>query len=192
MTVWLTSDQHFGHARILEYSGRPFSSVDEMDEAIVARHNEIVRPDDEVYHLGDLSLDERVALRVAPRLHGRKFLIAGNHDACHFCHRRGQSRVRKYVEAGFEWVRMTSSLDGFLMCHLPYRGDTVTAARPNGEERYPEWRPNDEGKWLLHGHVHEAWRQRGRMINVGVDVWNYAPVTLDELKLIRDRGEPAW
>jgi calcineurin-like phosphoesterase family protein len=58
-----------------------------------------------------------------------------------------------------------------LACHFPYRGDS------HDQDRYVEHRPVDEGAWLLHGHVHERWRVLDRMINVGVDVWDYRPVS---------------
>ncbi len=57
-----------------------------------------------------------------------------------------------------------------LACHVPYRGDS------HDHDRFVERRPVDQGAWLLHGHVHERWRQRGRMINVGVDVCACGPV----------------
>jgi calcineurin-like phosphoesterase family protein len=45
------------------------------------------------------------------------------------------------------------------------------------DQRYSQFRPIDKGQWLLHGHVHEKWLHRKRMINVGVDVWNFTPVS---------------
>lgn len=56
-------------------------------------------------------------------------------------------------------------------------------------DRYREERPADEGRWLLHGHVHERWRQRGRQINVGVDVWDYAPVSLEAIEGVIRAGK---
>jgi calcineurin-like phosphoesterase family protein len=56
------------------------------------------------------------------------------------------------------------------LSHLPYEGDS------HGEDRFVPWRPRDEGGWIVHGHVHTAWRHRGRMINVGVDAWGCSPV----------------
>ena len=55
MTVWFTADTHFGHGGALGRFKRPFRSVDEMDEALVARWNERVRHTDEVWHLGDFA-----------------------------------------------------------------------------------------------------------------------------------------
>ena len=77
------------------------------------------------------------------------------------------------------------------LCHFPYEGDS-------GErDRYVEERPVDDGRWLLHGHVHETWRQRGRMINVGVDAWAGRPVSEQRLvELIQsgatDRDPLEW
>jgi calcineurin-like phosphoesterase family protein len=70
--------------------------------------------------------------------------------------------------------------DHVLMCHLPYEGDHV------GDERYARFRLRDEGLWLLHGHVHDAWKVRGCQINVGVDVWGWRPVNLEEIHKIID------
>jgi calcineurin-like phosphoesterase family protein len=61
------------------------------------------------------------------------------------------------------------------MTHFPYEGDSQE------RDRYSQARPRDEGDWLLHGHVHEAWRQRGRQINVGIDAWGGRPVSIDEI-----------
>src|ERR1017187_8378616 len=56
MATWFTADQHFGHKRIIELSGRPFGSVEEMNEAVVDRWNAVVAPDDLVWVLGDFAL----------------------------------------------------------------------------------------------------------------------------------------
>ena len=58
-----------------------------------------------------------------------------------------------------------------LLCHFPYRGDSQE------HDRFPDARPIDKGEWLLHGHVHDRWSQNGRMINVGVDANDFAPVS---------------
>ncbi len=185
MATFFTSDQHYGHANVIAYSQRPFADAAHMTEELVARFNAVVTADDDVWHLGDFSLDERLVARVLPRLHGRHHLVSGNHDTCHPCHRRGTSRVARYVEAGFTDVVPAAELDlpgvGIVeLNHMPYVGDHTD------RDRYVEHRPPDRGRWLLHGHVHELWRVRGRMINVGVDQWDYAPVRAERLaELIR-------
>jgi calcineurin-like phosphoesterase family protein len=78
-----------------------------------------------------------------------------------------------HVSVGNRWV---------LACHFPYRGDS------HDHDRFVEQRPVDQDAWLLHGHVHERWRQRGRMINVGVDAWQCAPVDQSTLVTVIDNG----
>jgi calcineurin-like phosphoesterase family protein len=69
-----------------------------------------------------------------------------------------------------------------LLCHFPYEGDS------QDRDRHLEHRPLDRGGWLLHGHVHDRWRQRGRMINVGVDVHGYRPVAEDAVAALMAGG----
>lgn len=70
--VFFSSDTHYDHSNILEYSGRPYSSVEEMNEALVENWNAVVRKGDVVYHLGDFALGtvER-ATEFAGRLNGK-------------------------------------------------------------------------------------------------------------------------
>jgi calcineurin-like phosphoesterase family protein len=189
MTTWFTSDLHFGHANIIEYSGRPFADVEAMNEALVDRWNDTVSDDDTVWVLGDVALG-RIAesLGCVGRLNGRKLLLAGNHDRCwsELGH-RAEGWTERYLEAGFAeihqgqvWIELGERR--VPACHFPYRGDS------HDEDRYVEERPTDTGDWLLHGHVHERWRQRGRMINVGVDAWNYRPVSEFELATLIASG----
>jgi calcineurin-like phosphoesterase family protein len=66
------------------------------------------------------------------------------------------------------------------LCHYPYQGDS------HSDDRFTSMRPVDNGDWLLHGHVHDEWKINGRMINVGVDVWDFTPVSLDEIEALVD------
>lgn len=188
MATWLTSDQHFGHRNVIAYCKRPFADLDEMHRELVARHNAVVRDDDIVWHLGDFSLDDRMVRKFLPLLRGRHHLVPGNHDKCHPMHKRHEAAQRKYLRDGFRIVVERGVLpeQGFEMCHLPYAGDD---GDHGPEARYPEWRPKDIGWWLLCGHVHEAWKARGRMLNVGVDQWGFAPVNLETLCELRDEIE---
>lgn len=74
MTVFLISDTHFGHANIIKYAGRPFDSVEEMNEAMVDNWNSVVKQGDKVYHLGDVTMNSK-SLDILSRLNGRKVLI---------------------------------------------------------------------------------------------------------------------
>ena len=85
--VFLVSDTHFGHAGVCRFTHpddpevklRPWDDPDEMDEALIRNWNERVRPNDKVYHLGDVVINRR-ALKTLARLNGDKVLIRGNHD----------------------------------------------------------------------------------------------------------------
>jgi calcineurin-like phosphoesterase family protein len=192
--TFFSSDHHFSHANAIKYDSRPFQTVDEMNEEMVRRWNVVVGPEDTVIYLGDFSLS-KAALCFLPRLNGEKHLIAGNHDACHPAHAKKPHRVERftqlYLDSGFKSVALEDEIQLGLhrvkLHHMPYSGDHT-----NVGERYPEWRPKDDGQWLLHGHVHGLWKRKGRMINVGVVHWAYAPVSSEEiLELMKqpEKGE---
>ena len=83
MTVYFTSDQHFGHAAARGFYGRPFASTADMDDQMIAHWNSVVNPIDELWHLGDFAVrqpPERIS-DLLERLHGHKHLVAGNNDS---------------------------------------------------------------------------------------------------------------
>lgn len=195
---WFTSDQHFGHANIIRYSRRPYldvagePDVHAMNANVIARHNTIVAPDDEVWWLGDAVMgDKRANLACVRECVGEKIFITGNHD----------KNFRKTGDAPhIVWDEIYAELGGFydvihgtvscmlgnntevLVSHFPYSGDSREG------ERYREHRPHDNGGWLLHGHVHEKWRQRGHQINVGVDAWGGYPVSEEQIIELIETG----
>jgi calcineurin-like phosphoesterase family protein len=187
MNRWFTSDQHFDHANIIRYCGRPFDSPEEMNSEIIARWNSVVADDDEVYILGDFAMghkDESVSY--AAKLNGTKYLIPGNHDGV--WEGNGDKRVQRwtplYESAGFivappGLCEKLSDGTTVMMSHFPYHDIERHADRFDGD-----WNPIDDGKtWLIHGHVHQAWRvdRPRRQINVGVDMWDFYPVHEDTI-----------
>lgn len=187
MSIFFTSDQHWFHKNVIRYSGRPFASTIEMNEAMIERWNNVVKEKDIVYHLGDITLSSSIA-ELSKGLNGIKILVPGNHDKVHSIHagngEKYENRVKKY--AGWGWhvvpeVYEEPMLGGLhiKMCHLPYKSSNI-------EERFHDIRPTrgDEDV-LLCGHVHEKWKIRkcaeGLCVNVGVDQWDYTPVSLDTL-----------
>ena len=179
---FFTSDLHIGHVNIIGYCDRPYFSAQQMDRDLVVRWNNVVGPGDEVIVVGDLALGKLdLSLERARDLNGCKRLIPGNHDAC-WAGRKGRAARSRYEDAGFEvldeWVRMElpgprgpRSNHAVEVCHFPWAGDSYDG------DRFDTWRPTDHGQWLIHGHVHDRWRQRGRLINVGVDAWGGLPVS---------------
>lgn len=187
--LYFSSDHHFYHSNIIEYCNRPFKSIEEMNETLIANWNEVVKPDDEIYYLGDFSLAMRPVELFTKRLNGKKYLVPGNHDRCHsFNHKKEEKKaewVKKYEDLGWDVLPeqlvlvtdpiYTGTTHTFALCHHPYRhGD----AR---EDIFEKWLPKDEGNWLLCGHVHQKWKKLDNMINVGVDVWDYKPVSINEI-----------
>ena len=176
MARFFSSDHHFGHANVIKYCSRPYASVEAMDKDLIKKWNDTVGTDDEVWYLGDFAMGKK-ALPVVKQLNGIKFLISGNHDTCFPGHKKWLKEENVYKDAGFKYVFSTPQetlIGGFqvLMWHFPYLyGD-------EGEDiRYKEWRLEDKGKILLHGHIHEKWLKRRKEINVGIDVWEGLPVS---------------
>ena len=113
--VFLTSDTHFGHAgvcRFTEADGvtkiRPWTDPDEMDEEMIKRWNATVRPNDKVYHLGDVVIN-RKSLKTLSRLNGDKVLIRGNHDIFR------DDEYRLY----FRELRAYHVMNGMILSHIP-------------------------------------------------------------------------
>lgn len=79
--VWLISDNHFNHQKIIEYCNRPFKTVEQMNEEMIKKWNSAVKEDDKIYHLGDFGFGSKEQIaNIVSKLNGRIFLILGNHD----------------------------------------------------------------------------------------------------------------
>lgn len=185
--VAASADHHFGHRRMPELSRRPYPLLDAMNRDFIRRHNAVVGPNDWFFALGDMCMgDFDASLACAAELNGQKFIVPGDHERISSIMARKKSAAyidrfrRRYEEAGFTVLPeegITIDIGGvrFAMSHWPYTGDHTE------HDRHVELRPADEGLPLLHGHVHNEWRIRGRMFNVGVDVNNFTPVTEEQI-----------
>lgn len=178
---FVTSDTHFSHARIIELADRPFTSVDEMDTELIRRWNETVAPDDIVLHLGDLALGPIAeSLPLTAQLHGRRFIVPGNHDRVSPATQTNRAIERftpLYEAAGWsvlpEVVSGMRAESSLLASHYPYSGDT------QDEDRHPAHRPVDRGLPLLHGHTHDRENgPAGHQFHVGVDAFGFAPIPM--------------
>jgi calcineurin-like phosphoesterase family protein len=187
---WWTSDLHLGHANIIGYCDRPFPDVDAMDAGLIERWNQTVGDHDDVWVLGDFALSDLVGrLPLVKVLRGRKILVPGNHDLCWAGRSKDVDRwTEEYLEAGFDAIvngptEATIGTRTVVVDHFPYHGDSK-----EGPERFADRRPIDRGEWILHGHVHDRWRQSGRQINVGVDAWGGHPIRDDDLAALMTAG----
>ena len=162
---WVWSDQHVGHARIIEYSNRPFESLEEMDAAFFANWEAAVGDDDTVVFVGDLAvsnrgLNEETFRRVQELPGARKILVVGNHDVTA---RGGDLRVK-----GFDTMYAMMFAQGdppLVLTHVPLREVL-------------------EGWVNVHGHTHGTPSGRTPHINVSVEHLDYRPVRLARLRAL--------
>jgi calcineurin-like phosphoesterase family protein len=168
MRVFVTADTHFSHAGICKFLNddgsklRPWDDPAEMDEEMVKRWNETVRPIDKVYHLGDVVINRR-ALPLLNRLNGDKVLIRGNHDIF---------KLNDYLKY-FRDVRSYHVFDRLIFSHIPIH-------------------PESKGRFIgnVHGHTHvrslkDPWYQC-----VCVEQTDYRPIAVEEiLKRVKVIGD---
>jgi len=167
VTLFFTSDTHFGHGGALGLYRRPFASVAAMNAALVDRWNAAVGPADEVWHLGDFAIrqPEAVVAELLGRLNGKKHLLVGNNDPPGTTGDPRWASVQPYAEITLDGVFL-------VLCHYPFR----------------RWRGMEKGALDLHGHCHGRLAPQPRQIDVGVDVWDFRPVTLAQI--LARRGRP--
>ncbi len=160
MVDFFTADTHFGHSGIIRLAERPFRSVDEMDAALIAAWNARVGPDDRVFHLGDFCFKgSKRAAAVLERLQGRIVFLRGNHDTDNTAMLERWESVHDLLEVKAGGVRVT-------LCHYPLL----------------EWPGAWRGDVHLHGHTHGRVPPNRQRCDVGVDVWGFQPVTLEEIR----------
>ncbi|MBI2675854.1 MAG: metallophosphoesterase family protein [Candidatus Aenigmarchaeota archaeon] len=169
--IWFTGDTHFGHKNILAYANRPFSSVEEMDEAIIINWNSRVEPQDNVYHLGDVGLCHPDRLRVVlERLNGRIYLIRGNHEkSAEACNERFEW-IRDYYELKVDDGEAHRGKQLVVLFHYPMR----------------EWKASHYGAYHLYGHSHGNLQDDSALLSfdIGVDCHHFRPVSYDEVKAV--------
>lgn len=161
-TIWFTSDTHFGHANIIKYDRRPFASIEEHDEALIANWNAVVGRGDLVYHLGDVAWykDTNPVDVLLAHLHGTKILVTGNHD-------------RGMVEKSKHWAKVTPYLE------ITQRGKKIVLFH----YRMTVWNASHHGSWALHGHSHGTLpvNLNAKTMDVGTMIHGYRPINLDEV-----------
>lgn len=193
MTTLWTSDTHFGHVNIIEYCKRPFGGVDHMTTELTRRWNSVVKDSDTVYHLGDFALGPKWKWAdYRKELNGQIIFVVGNHDLLDphkFATPTPHPQFLDMLAPGDTWeTDAVMPLDGvsglLLMSHVP-----PTHVYNDGRTMMKEITHSDtlwagpENDVLLCGHIHDAWRENKehRIINVGVDVWDYTPQPLETL-----------
>lgn len=175
--IYFTSDTHFGHSKVIEYCDRPFKDVYEMNEKLIENWNSVVKPNDIVFHLGDLFFGgDKVFESFIHRLNGKKYLCLGNHDFKNF-----KEKYYQYFEDVNEQYYIKIDEQYIYLNHFPFLtyGGIL-------------W---DQPAWQLFGHIHsknnissEDNRVMKTLLpiqyDVGVDNNNYTPISYKDVKNI--------
>lgn len=156
--IFFTSDYHLSHANIIKYSNRPYSTVEEMDEAIIANHNATVKPNDTVYFLGDFCFGD--ASKHLKRLNGHIIFITGSHDGP-----LRNAGVRLY---DMYHIKRCESNPDIVLCHTAMR----------------IWNKSHYGAWHLFGHSHGHLKTYNLSFDVGIDaVTTRKPMSIEEIEI---------
>jgi calcineurin-like phosphoesterase family protein len=165
--IFLASDHHLSHMGMITFTRddgsklRDFSSIEEHDSYIISKHNSVVRPNDKIYFLGDVTFKPS-NLDMLSQMHGEKILIKGNHD---------DLKLSQYIPY-FKDIRSYHFLDKFILSHIPIHPDSLS-----------KWAAN------IHGHLHYKRVQLNNEIddryqNISMECLDdYTPISLEEMKL---------
>lgn len=175
--ILFTSDTHFFHKNVIQYSNRPFSSVEEMHDLFIARWNSVVTPKDLVYHLGDFILSNRIEHieEILSRLNGKIFLVEGNHDVS-FVKKLKQNKIKKHL------ADKIVGIEPYITKKFNYRKESYYTVMMH----YPIeiWDRKHYDSLCLHGHCHDrnpTMNDNLLRYNVGVDLNEYTPITFTQI-----------
>jgi calcineurin-like phosphoesterase family protein len=196
MNLFATADEHYFHKNIIKYDGRPFTSMEEMHDALISNHNSIVTKRDLTIHVGDFSFaDKDETEKIIKRLNGQHIFVRGSHD---YWMKKDPS-YREIFEKKF-------NKEHLVFCHYAMK----------------IWPRSHYGSWLIHGHSHgdlnidyqeveiainwimrridnmnqehakrfdliKDWCSLGKSLDVGVKCWNYYPVSFEQIKEEMDK-----
>ena len=167
--TFFTADEHYLNNGIIHYCNRPFETTKEMTQALIHKHNQTVPKDGNVWHIGDFTLQgphkaDYIRRNILEQLNGQHHLVLGNHD---------------------EWKVQSYLKDAFLTVHSAfwfyYEGMSFYLGHDPSMYTVLE---NIPDAYLLCGHVHNLFthkKKKKRVINVGVDVCDYSPVSLSTI-----------
>lgn len=178
--IWFSSDSHFYHRGILEYSKRPFSSVEEMNDTIISRWNECIAPNDTFYFLGDwafsLNGDPKKVVEIRRRIRCRNIhFILGNHD--HVIRKYTGSLIRDQIFLSITDVFEIKSVQPYIwLSHYAHR----------------VWPKSHRGRYHLYGHSHNCLPDdpNSFSFDVGVDTNNFYPYSMDDVRRIMSTKIP--
>ena len=168
--VLVSADMHFGHDNIRKHCNRPFKTAEEMDETIIRNWNAVVSDRDTIHVLGDFSFRGQNPDNYLRRLKGHKHLIIGNHDS-------KESIRSSFWESVSPLKTIHVDKQRIVLCHYGMR----------------VWDGSFRGSWQLFGHSHSRLPpttmlidgfEKVRSFDVGVDCWDFTPISFEEVRAI--------
>lgn len=174
--IYFTSDTHFGHHNIIKYCNRPFNNIDEHDDALVDNWCSIVKKGDTVYHLGDFgnTKDYDRLRKICNKLTGQIMFIRGNHDtnldAIKF-------RFKFIKDTHLISTKIENAKIRLFLSHYPHR----------------TWIHRSRDSYHLFGHTHGNLGSHGLSFDIGVDCWQYRPISIVEVhNYVQEYLMPSW
>lgn len=156
--TFFTADQHYGHANIIRFCSRPFSSVQEMDETLILNHNKVVSKGDLVIHGGDFSLHSKrefVQKKYISRLNGEHIFLEGSHDKW----------LKGSISRQIFLLKVKEINQLIVVCHYALH----------------VWPKSHFNSWHLYGHSHGRLTLHGKSHDIGVDSNNFTPLSLEQI-----------
>lgn len=162
---FFVADEHYGHANVIGFNDRPFADVEEMDEALIANHNSVVKKGDIVIHAGDFcwykryydkNLNSKDVVSYINRLNGTHVFLKGSHD--YWMPRNKSIQI---------WEKM---IDGHYLVVCHYAMHT--------------WARSHFNSWHLYAHSHKDLKLSGKRHCISVENTNYFPLSFDQVKEI--------
>lgn len=171
--IYYTADLHLGHENVIKFSGRPFSSLEEMNKTLIENWRAVVQPEDDIYVLGDLIYKCNDPEMYLKQLTGKIHLIRGNHDTF-----LKDKALERYFESIDDMKTIADEGRRVFLCHYPMA----------------EWPGYYRNAIHLFGHIHnnrnracEIMEQLPNNYNVGVDLLGFVPMTLDQIIALYDK-----
>jgi len=165
--IYAISDLHISHANIIRFCNRPFGDVHSMNKHITESWNKVVKPEDEVYMMGDFSfkINRNVVRRVVGALNGKKFFIKGNHDRTDILNNLLNAKLIEWWKYNHEFsYEYKNKKYEFILSHYPIY-------------------PIKDNVICLFGHIHEKILSDSinGMFNVCIDNIGYEPISIETI-----------
>lgn len=170
---WFTSDLHLGHEGIIEFCERPYKNTADMDDALITHINAVVSEHDQVYHLGDFTMEANydIVRKYFEALKGRWHFYVGNHDDEAHLNRLALDYPGRVLSVR-RLHRIKVKDQGIVMCHYPLA----------------TWDKIYHGTWHLFGHLHGNYEHPSMAaMDVGIDTNNMELYSFKDIAMILTR-----